>query len=118
TGSGPGTASGTPPMSGAAAPAVHTPAAGDPPAVAGASPIVPGTQLGPPVISGAAAASALNAIAAPHNAALATTPMLNRPKIVIDVYSLIRAQTFPQSTGAAEPHSRNEVVCLEDRLDW
>jgi hypothetical protein len=52
------------------------------------------------VISGAAAASGLNAIAAPHNPALATTLMLNRSTIAISVDSFIRAQTFPQSIGA------------------
>jgi hypothetical protein len=67
-------------------------------------------QAWPPVISGAAAASGLNAIAAPHNPALATNLTLNRPKIVININSFIRAQIFPQSNAAAEPHSRTEVV--------
>jgi hypothetical protein len=49
----------------------------------------------PPVISGAAAASGHNAIAAPHNPALATILMLNRSKIAINVNSFIRAQISP-----------------------
>jgi hypothetical protein len=47
------------------------------------------------VISGAAATSGLNAKAAPHNPApTATSPMLTRSKILIDVDSFIRTQTF------------------------
>ena len=42
-------------------------------------------------MSGAAAASGLNAMAAAHNPALATTFMLNRSVIFINVNSLIRA---------------------------
>jgi hypothetical protein len=35
---------------------------------------------------------------------------LNRPKIVININSFFRAQIFPQSNAAVEPHSRTEVV--------
>jgi hypothetical protein len=44
----------------------------------------------PPVFSGAASAPGLKAIAAPHIPTPATTLMLNRPKVVIDVNSLSR----------------------------
>jgi hypothetical protein len=49
-------------------------------------------QPEPPVTSGAAAAPGLNAIAAAHNPALATTLMLNRSKIIFNLNSLIRPQ--------------------------
>jgi len=48
-----------------------------------------------------------NAIAAPHNPALAIILMLNRSKIAINVNSFIRAQI---SAGTAEPCSRTDVV--------
>jgi hypothetical protein len=44
----------------------------------------------PPVFSGAATAAWLSAIAAPHSPTPATTLMLNRSKVVIDVNSLSR----------------------------
>lgn len=124
TGSGPGTAMGTPAISvtGAAAgphesaaaapPAAPAPpaAAPAPPAAAGTSPAKPCMHAAPPVVNGAATACGLNAIAAPHNPALATTLISSRSKIVITLNSSIRAQIFPKFDGAAEPHSRTEVV--------
>ena len=71
---------------------LHMPATGGAPPT---SPAVVWTHAWPPVISGAAATAGLNAIATPNNPApTATTPMLNRSKIVTDVDSFIRAQTF------------------------
>jgi hypothetical protein len=71
---------------------LHAFATGDAPPT---SPAAGWTHAGPPVISGAAATSGLNAMATPHNPTpAATTPMLNRSKIVTDVDSFIRAQTF------------------------
>jgi hypothetical protein len=54
----------------------------------------------PPVMSGMAAASGLNAIAAPHKPAPATTVILKRPKTIINVGSFIHAQMVPRSRGA------------------
>jgi hypothetical protein len=116
---GPGTASGTPDMSVSGAPhtsATGPPAAAGPPTAAGTSPACCWVHAWPPVISGAAAASGLNAIAAPHNPALATTLMLNRSMIAISVDSFFRAQIFPQSIGAAEPHAVPKS-CLDDRAN-
>jgi len=121
---GPGTTSGTPDMSVIGAPhtsatgppAATVPAATGPPAAAGTSPACCWVHAWPPVISGAAAASGLNANAAPHNPALATTLMLNRSTIAISVDSFIRAQISPQSIGAAEPHAVPKS-CLDDRAN-
>src|SRR6478735_1842281 len=52
-------------------------------------------------MSGAAAPSGLNAVAAAHNPALATIPMLNRSKIVINVNSSPTAHGPPQLTVAS-----------------
>jgi hypothetical protein len=100
TGTGPGKAIGIPAMSASGAlGGLHAPTTGNPSAAAGdappASPAVVWWHPLPPVISGAAATPGLKAMATPHNpAAAATTLMLNRSKIVIDVDSFIHAQTF------------------------
>jgi hypothetical protein len=72
---------------------LQTPAAGD---AAAASPASVWTHAYPPLDgSGTAATSGLNATATPHNPApAATTLMLNRSKIVIDVEPFAYVQTF------------------------
>jgi hypothetical protein len=97
---GSGAATGAPAMSAIAAPAgAHAapaaptaPTAPAAPAAAGAatSPADPYIHAPPPVFSGAAIAPGLSAIAAPHSPMPATTLMLNRSKVVIDVNSLSR----------------------------
>lgn len=107
---GPGTTIGIPAMSvsGAAHGAAAAPpaATGPPAAGAPASPACPYMHAPPPVIYGTAAASGLNAMAAPHNPALATTPMLNRSKIVINV---------PTPSFAQQNHIAVAKSPLDDR---
>jgi hypothetical protein len=62
----------------------------------------------PPVMSGVAAAPGLNAIAAPHNPAPATTLIFKRPKTVINVGSFTHAQMVPRSRAA-----ENRIVVPE-----
>jgi hypothetical protein len=70
------------------------------------------------MISGAAATSGLNAKAAPHNPApTATSPMLARSKILIDVDSFIRTQTFRLFSDAAEPHAIPKSL-LDDLINY
>ncbi|AGC63433.1 hypothetical protein MULP_03808 [Mycobacterium liflandii 128FXT] len=80
------------------------------PAAGAPTPAICSTQLGPPVRNGVAAALGLNAKAAPHNPALATTAMLIRSNFLNDNSSHDRAQKVsPRTNGAVELYRRPEI---------